>query len=39
MGPRAPAELVPRIRPIRVSTRWMAARYCHGTASFASATR
>src|SRR5919202_1647232 len=39
IGPWAPAWLSPRMRPMRVSTRWMAARYCHGTPDAASAER
>ena len=36
IGPWAPAVLSPRMRPMRVSTRWMAARYSHGTPLTAS---
>ena len=32
-------ELVPRSRPMRVSTRWMAASTCHGTPNSASEAR
>jgi hypothetical protein len=36
MGPRAPAVLGLWMRPMRVSTKWIAARYAHGTPEAAS---
>ena len=39
IGPCAPAIDVPRMRPMPVSTRLMAARYLHGMPNSVSASR